>query len=194
MYGNDISFTTLNYGSVTDVDGNVCKTLTFGTQTWMEENLKTTKFQNGDLIGTTSPATLDITSIVAPEYQWAYNGDENDAAANGRYYTYFAVKDSRNICPAGWHVPPQSDWLKLIDYLRGNGYGFGGDMYKIGKSVASQSGWTTDLSAGDVGNNQETNNSSGFTALPSGLRVDPGFGYRGELCGFWTSTESSSGE
>jgi uncharacterized protein (TIGR02145 family) len=60
--------------------------------------------------------------------------------------------------------------------------------------MASQSGWSTDLSAGDVGNNQETNNSSGFTALPSGLRVDPGFGYRGELCGFWTSTESSSTE
>jgi uncharacterized protein (TIGR02145 family) len=195
LYGNDISFTTQNYGVVTDIDGNLYKTLPFGTQTWMVENLKTTRFRNGDLIGTTTPATLDITSSTTPEYQWSLNGNESSVAAYGRYYTFYVVKDSRNICPSGWHVPSVNEWWQLIQYLMNTGYGYGGDEFKIAKSMASGSGWTTDLTPGNVGNMQENNNNSSFTAIPSGCRNYNGqFADKGNFCLIWTSVESSSND
>ncbi|MBI5184900.1 MAG: fibrobacter succinogenes major paralogous domain-containing protein [Nitrospinae bacterium] len=88
--------------TVTDVDGNVYNTVTIGTQTWMKENLKVTKYRDGTAIPTT---TADISAETSPAYQWAYNGDESNAAAYGRLYTWHAATDSRGLCPAGWHLP-----------------------------------------------------------------------------------------
>src|SRR5688500_14669040 len=105
--------------TVTDIEGNVYHTVTIGTQVWMAENLKTTKYRNGDLIGTTIPATLDISSESAPKYQWAYNGEESIVATYGRLYTWYAVTDSRNVCPTGWHVPSDAEWTTLTTYLGG---------------------------------------------------------------------------
>ena len=85
--------------TIKDIDGNVYITVTIGTQVWMVENLKTTKYRNGDLIGTTTPATKDITNETTPKYQWAYNGNESNVDIYGRLYTWYAVTDSRNICP-----------------------------------------------------------------------------------------------
>ena len=107
---SDTTADTIVNGSVSDVEGNVYKTVTIGTQTWMAENLRTTRYRNGDAVGTTNAATLDIGSESAPKYQWAYAGDENNAAAYGRLYTWYAVTDDRNICPAGWHVPGDDEW------------------------------------------------------------------------------------
>ena len=95
-----------------------------GSQVWMVENLKTTIYRNGDLVGTTTPATLDITSENTPEYQWAYDGIESNVVTYGRLYTWYAVTDSRNICPTGWHFPSDAVWITLIDYLKNNGYGY----------------------------------------------------------------------
>ena len=95
-----------------------------GSQVWMAENLKTTMYRNGDLVGTTTPATLDITSENIPKYQWAYDGIESNVATYDRLYTWYAVTDSRNICPTGWHVPSDAVWITLIDYLKNNGYGY----------------------------------------------------------------------
>src|SRR4029078_12512714 len=105
--------------TVTDIDGNVYHTVTIGTQVWMVENLKTTKYRNGDLIGTTIPATLDISSESTPKYQWAYKGEESNVATYGRLYTWYAVADSRNVCPTGWHVPSDAEWTTLTTYLGG---------------------------------------------------------------------------
>lgn len=105
--------------TVTDVDGNVYKTVTIGTQVWMIENLKTTKYRNGDLIGTTNPATFDISDEADPKYQWAYWGDDNNAATFGRLYTWDVISDSRNICPTGWHVPSLEEFETLINFLGG---------------------------------------------------------------------------
>ena len=83
----------------------------------MAENLKTTKYRNGDLIGTTIPASLDIKSENTPKYQWAYDDDESNVATYGRLYTWYAVTDKRNVCPTGWHVPSDAEWTIFTDYL-----------------------------------------------------------------------------
>jgi uncharacterized protein (TIGR02145 family) len=91
--------------NVKDIDGNNYKTAAIGTQIWMVENLKTTRYNNGDSIGTINPITLDITTESTPKYQWAYDGNENNISTYGRLYTWFAACDIRNVCPSGWHVP-----------------------------------------------------------------------------------------
>jgi uncharacterized protein (TIGR02145 family) len=180
-------------GSITDKDGNVYTSVTIGTQVWMVENLKTTKYNNGDLIGTTTPSTLDISAEAAPKYQWAYEGNESNVNTYGRLYTWYAVTDTRNVCPVGWHVPSDTEWTTLTDYLTNNGYGYGGSGDGIAKSMAAKSEWTANTAAGSVGNDQANNNSSGFSALPGGLRNFNGtYSYIGNNGFWWSSTEFSS--
>jgi len=184
-YGTQVSIVS---GQITDIDGNIYTFVTIGTQTWMKENLKTTKYTNGDLIGTTTPATLDISSESTPKYQWAYDGNESNVATNGRLYTWYAVTDSRGVCPIGWHLPSDAEWTTLTDYLTNNGYGYGGSGSGIAKSMAATSGWITYTTAGTVGNDQASNNSSGFTALPSGNRGILGTFYLIGDSGLWWSS------
>jgi uncharacterized protein (TIGR02145 family) len=174
-------------GLVKDYEGNLYNTVKIGNQIWMAENLKTTRYSNGDLIGTTTPDTLNISGETTPKYQWAYAGNESNAATYGRLYTWYAVTDSRNVCPAGWHIPSDAEWTALTDYLTNNGYGYEGSGSDIAKSLASTSGWTADETAGNVGNDQSSNNSSGFTALPGSLRYVTGnfFSIGGD--GIWWS-------
>lgn len=190
-YGSTVSFTT-QVGTVTDIEGSVYKTVTIGSQVWMAENLKTSSYSNGETIGTTVPATLNISGESSPKYQWAYDGNESNVAVYGRLYTWYTVSDSRGVCPSGWHVPSDAEWTTLADYLANNGYGFQGSGTDIGKSMADTSGWTISTSTGMVGNDQSSNNSSGFTALPSGARDYGGpFQYIGNDAFWWSSTESS---
>jgi len=83
-----------------DIDGNVYKTVKIGNQVWMAENLKTTKFANGE-------------SITG---SFAYNNDNNNVATYGRLYTWYTVVDNRNICPNGWHAPSLAEWNGLVQY------------------------------------------------------------------------------
>jgi len=169
----------LTYGTIIDIDENVYKTIKIGTQTWMAENLKTSHYSNGDLIGTTTPATLDVTAEATPKYQWAYDGNESNAATYGRLYTWFAVTDSRNICPTGWHVPTVEEWEILTEYLGGITVA-GGKMKETGTTH-----WLIP--------NEGTNNETGFTALPGGERFYFGpFTFAGEFGSWWSSTEDSS--
>ena len=180
--------------TISDIDGNVYHTVTLGTQVWMVENLKTTKYGNGDLIGTTSPSTLKISGENAPKYQWAYAGNESNIATYGRLYTWYAVTDSRNICPAGWHVPDNDDWTTLADYLADKGYGYQGSGGDIGKSLAATTGWDSSTFEGVIGNDQSSNNITGFTALPGGLRYSDGVFCNLGLTGcWWTSIDFSNG-
>lgn len=178
--------------TVTDIDGNVYNIDTIGTQVWIIENLKTTRYRNGDLIGTTIPATLNIRTENMPKYQWPYNGDESNVDKYGRLYTWYAVNDSRNIAPKGWHVATIDDWEKLIGYLINNGYGLGANMYDIAGSLASTSDWNTSSQIGTIGYNLANNNKSGFTAYPGGYR-----NYDGSMLGlgikgyWWSSTEKN---
>jgi uncharacterized protein (TIGR02145 family) len=187
-----LGLTKCHPNSVKDIDGNKYSAVKIGTQIWMKENLKTTRFCNGDLIGTTTPATLIIEDEKSPKYQWAYEGNESNVATHGRLYTWYVASDSSNVCPTGWHVPSDAEWTTLTDYLIKNGYGYG-TGYKgmdIGKSLSATTGWVADDSLGSVGNDQASNNKTGFTALPSGARLEDGNFYNiGHIGNWWSTTE-----
>jgi len=180
-YGNEQSFTLwINTPGpvVTDVDGNSYTTVKIGTQVWFAENLRTTKYRNGDLIGTTTPATLDIRTENTPKYQWAYEGNENNVTTYGRLYTWYAVNDSRNIAPIGWHIATNAEWSQLIDYL-------GGQFTPGGKLKEK---YTAHWKSPNTG----ATNESGFTALPGGTRSENGLFYNvGFITYWWTSNECS---
>ena len=145
---------------VKDIDGNIYKTVTIGSQTWMVENLKTTRYLNGDLIGTTNPPTKNISGESSPKYQWAYGGDENNVATYGRLYTWFAITDKRKIAPKGWHIPTSQDWKILEDFLGGR-----------------------DIAAEKL----KESNENGFAALPGGYYSNYGYFYHLGTVGFWWS-------
>jgi uncharacterized protein (TIGR02145 family) len=167
--------------NITDVDGNTYKTVKIGTQVWMAENLKTTKYSDG----TTIPNVVDNT-------QWennttgAWSYYENDAANNvkyGKLYNWYAVSKTtngnKNICPIGWHVPTDAEWTVLTDYLSGE-YVAGGKMKEV-DTISWQSP------------NTDATNTSLFTGLPGGYRiVDGHYVAIGNYCYWWSSTEDNT--
>jgi len=178
--------------TVTDQEGNAYHYITLGTQTWMVENLKVTKYRNGDSIPFV-PDSVTWKSTYAGAYCINQTSGSNGSSC-GYLYNYFAVSDKRNLCPEGWHIPSDTEWNTLSNYLINNGYGFEGGGDDVGKSLASTTDWDNSKVNGDIGNHQETNNSSRFSAFPAGLR-----NYSGEyipigiVCFFWTSTEMVPG-
>lgn len=170
----------LTYGTVTDQEGNIYKTIKIGTQTWMAENLRTTKYRNGDLIATTTPSTKDISQENQPKYQWTFdfNVGENNVFTYGCMYTYWVLTDSRSIAPSGWHVSTGEDWATLKSFL--------GDDNLLGlklKEVGTLHWLTPNLGA---------TNESGFTALPGGIRKANGkFLEPGEYSKWWISEDGA---
>jgi uncharacterized protein (TIGR02145 family) len=161
--------------SCKDSDGNTYKTVQIGDQVWMAENLKTTRYNNGDLIDITPEMSSYYARESNPKYQWPANAYEPLAAVYGRLYTWFVITDSRNICPTGWHIPNQQEWMILINYLGG---------YKIAGGKLKETGddwWYSPNTGAD--------NSSGFSALPSGDRDLNGyFKVIGGTTRWWSST------
>ena len=189
-YGAQQSFTTLSnsainfnpgltYGTVTDVEGNNYKTIRIGTQTWMAENLRTTKYRNGDLIATTTPATANISQENTPKYQWSYDGDVTNVPIYGRLYTWYAATDNRGLCPAGWHIPSSVEAATLISFLGGESVA-GGKM----KESGSLNHWLNPASV--------ATNESGFTTLPGGNRSYYDFTELGTIGAFWLSNNSNA--
>jgi uncharacterized protein (TIGR02145 family) len=180
---------------VTDVDGNVYHTIKIGTQTWLVENLKTTKYRNGNLIGTTTSINTDLTYATNPKYQWAYNGIESNVQTYGRLYTWYVVTDSIGIAPIGWHIATDAEWTSLQNYLISNGFNYDNTTIdnKIAISLCSTSLWTSSSITGTPGFDLTKNNSSGFSLIPGGYRGFDGYYYLlGNGTDIWTSTESGS--
>jgi len=98
--------------TVSDIDGNLYHSIKIGNQIWTVENLKTTKFRNGDPIENIEPFYL--WDVITPAY-CNYNNDESVVATYGRLYNWYAVSDSRGLAPEGWHIPSRSEWQTLID-------------------------------------------------------------------------------
>ena len=168
----------LKYGTMTDQDGNVYKTITIGTQTWMAENLRTTKYRDGTEIPNVT-GNSDWVALTTGAYCTNYYIPEADPSVTyGRLYNWYTVNDSRNIAPAGWHVPADTEWTTLITYLGGENAA-GGKMKEIGITH-----WYNP--------NGGATNESGFTALPTGLResFDGTFVNVGYYGYYWSSTNA----
>jgi uncharacterized protein (TIGR02145 family) len=188
---------TFTFTECKDGDNYYYPVVQIGTQVWMAENLKTTKYSTGVLIGTTSPYNKDIIGETNPRYQWAYNGNETNVAVYGRLYTWFAVTYAGKVCPTGWHSPTYDEWTTLENFLIANGYNYDGTNTgnKIAKALTSIDLWTSSATEGAVGNHDyiAKRNASGFTALPGGVRFNNGTYQSIGLSGnWWTSTSYSA--
>jgi uncharacterized protein (TIGR02145 family) len=172
----------LTYGSMTDQEGNVYKTIVIGTQEWMAENLNTSIYRNGDAI----PTNLDnVAWQTTTSGAWAYyNNDASYACPYGKLYNWYTCADGRQLCPVGWHVPTDAEWTVLTDYLGGESIA-GGRMKTTGTIEAATGLWYSP--------NAEANNSSGFSGAPGGVRGDDGF-YSdiGDFVYWWSSSEVGS--
>ncbi len=182
---NSIEFNPeVTYGQISDVDNNNYKTVEIGTQTWMAENLKTTKFRDGTSITLiTNMAEFLVTTDPA------YCNFENDAAGSeplGKLYNWYVIEEE-NVCPAGWHVATASDWDVLDEYVMQN--------YQCsGKALASKVGWMEAFWFDcNIGNDFELNNSTGFSAIAAGAFSDNVFGGFGHA-GVWWSPKEEGGD
>ncbi len=163
---------------VTDSDGNSYNTIRIGTQIWMSENLKTTRFKDGREISCVPQAKGNIwQDLTTPAYCWYRDSVGYRNTQIGALYNWFSV-NTGYICPAGWHVPTDAEWNTLITYLGGESVA-GGKLKETGSSQ-----WKSP--------NFGATNQSGFTALPSGLRTGGGYTlveYLRETTVLWSSTE-----
>jgi uncharacterized protein (TIGR02145 family) len=186
----------LTYGEVKDVDGNVYKTITIGTQTWMAENLKTTHYNDTTAI----PMVADETAwktLTTPAFCWFNNDSVTYKANYGALYDWPAVKSGK-LAPAGWHVPSDTEWSTLENYLIANGFNYDGTTTgdretnnKIAKSMATATNWDADAGIGTVGNTDfpAKRNASGFSVLPGGGRFTYGTFNNINMVGvFWSSS------
>ena len=174
-YGEDISFSTLQ--TLTDKDGNYYDTLTIGTQTWMIADLKTTRYNDSTSIPYVSD-NAEWINLITPALCY-YENDIVNKTTYGNLYNWYVVETCK-ICPVGWHVPSNAEWLILINYLGGESVA-GGKLKEIGITH-----WLTP--------NAGANNESGFTALPSGNRigVDGSFYSLGTYACYWSSDPSGN--
>jgi uncharacterized protein (TIGR02145 family) len=159
---------------VTDIEGNRYNTVRIGTQIWMAENLKTTMYNDGTEIPLVANSS-DWKSLTTPGYCW-YN---NDMASNkdvyGALYNGFTVTTGK-LCPTSWHVPTWEEWQQLSE--------FSGDTITGGGKL-KETGTTHWLAP-----NKGATNSTGFNALPSGIRYFEGsFTAILHFTGFWSSTD-----
>jgi len=175
---SDASLDSVTIGGLVDIDGNVYRTVVIGNQHWMAENLKVTKYRNGDNI-----THITINSDWASNTDGAYGYYDNSTAYRDTYgmlYNWYAVDNSssRYICPEGWHVPSNSEFSELVAELGSN------------PAAKMKETGTVHWSSESTG----TSNSSGFTALPAGYRYYSDGTYRKLSLNtyFWTSSFSSS--
>jgi uncharacterized protein (TIGR02145 family) len=181
---------------VYDVDNNLYHTTQIGSQVWMKENLKTTRYNDGTAIPLVTNSTSWYTATT-PAYCW-YNNDINSRDPYGALYNWYVLSSTtnggKNACPSGFHVATDADWTILTDYLTNNGFGYGGSGNDIGKSLAATYGWSSSSTVGTIGNNQASNNSSGFTSYPIGDRspIDGTFYTISTDGTWWTSTSSNA--
>jgi len=211
VYGEEVSFTTEDATptatdgdpcpgtpTLTDVDGNTYNTVKIGEQCWMKENLRTTKYADND------PIPLGTTTSYTEAFRYNPYGDPANVATYGYLYNWTAVMHGagssssnpshvQGICPAGWHMPSESEWLQLLNYLRSKSeLTCGGSVDRVAKALASTTGWSTSSLSCTVGNTPENNNLSGFNALPAGAYYGTsGYGTAGSDANFWTTTERS---
>lgn len=178
-YGNAVKFTTIAAAtSYLDNDGNAFQSVNIGTQTWMAENLKSTKYRTGESISNVSDPTDWSKATFGA---WCYYNNEAANVTYGKLYNWTAVKETRNIAPLGWHIATDEEWTTLINHLGGEA-----DAYAKLKETGNTHWNNSNLIATNV---------TGFTALPGGYRSSTGtfanIGYYGY---WWSATENLSSD
>ena len=177
------------YGSMTDQDGNQYKTIVIGTQEWMAENLKASRYRNGDLIPVVTDATV-WAGLTTDAACWYNNDSATYNCPYGKLYNWYTVADARNLCPTGWHVPSDAEWNRLVKYLDATA-----DTACINCLQSSLAGGMM-KSAGTqywLSPNTNATNSSGFSGLPGGTRFNDGSYYNiGGNGHWWSSTQNST--
>ncbi len=178
----------LETGTVTDIDGNVYRTVKICDQWWMAENLRVTRYRNGDPI--TNITDRNEWSAARTEACCDWDNNPDFSPIFGRMYNFYATSDARNIAPDGWHVPSDAEWKQLEICLGMSPAvadlgGFRGDIGGKFKQVGSAF-WAEP--------NTDADNESGFSALGIGHRDQWGdFISHGNVAAFWTSTGTVGG-
>ena len=168
-------------GALIDIDGNVYQTIQIGGQVWMAENLRVTHYRNGDPISSLWPSTFGSYVIY-----------DNNADTYGALYNWYAVDDSRNIAPAGWHVPTDDEWKELEMHL-GLSQSEADDTGRRGTNEGCKLAGNADLWINGVLEITPGFGFSGFNALPAGFSLDSGPNNNiGIDCSFWTAAERYS--
>ncbi len=182
LFGYDVKlFTTFTDNR----DNKKYKIVRIGDQVWMAENLA--------YLPAVSPATIG--SGNEPFYYvFNYNGtDINIAKTKDNYLTYGVLYNwpaALTACPNGWHLPSKEEWSELALFLSSNGYGYGDGWDHIAKSLAAKTKWHSHSIEGSIGFDLESNNSSGFSALPGGFRNSfVNFSDIGLQGNWWSATE-----
>ena len=192
-YGEEMSFTTTiqdglpcpGMPTFTDRDGNTYNTVQIGSQCWMKENLRTTKYADG----TSIPQGSNTSSTIA---YWYYpNNDATNKPTYGLLYNWYAVtrnfssanhSRAQGICPTGWHVPNTTEWGQLRNYVSDQSEFVCLGNQQIAKALASPTGWDSSTTICSVGYMPSNNNATGFSALPAGY-------YNGSNNNFGISTD-----
>ncbi len=187
-------------GTVTDYDGNVYQTVQLGKQCWMRENLRVRHFPDG------TPLALGKETSDKALYYYYPNGDSTQVARYGLLYSWNTclrgVKPTeavpsgiQSLCPNGWHLPSNFEWMNLEDFLGyKDEYRCGSDVNQVAKAMASRDGWRNTSFAPapecSILDNLQRNNTSGMEVFPAGnfFNTFDGFGYD---AGFWTASEGS---
>jgi uncharacterized protein (TIGR02145 family) len=172
---------------MTDKDNNTYSTVSIGTQCWTTTNLKVTKYNDGTLIGDSTNSTWG-TAVIGARTGYDVNVVplSDYVGTFGYLYNWYAVSDTRKLCPEGWHVPTDSDWNKLVKYIH---------------SVADTTGLATQSTS--AGTNLKENNAlwnpnrgtntSGFSGLPGGFRDNVGSFFNIRLIAlFWSATQNGA--
>ncbi len=191
IYWASLTGNQYEIGEMTDQDGNIYPTVVIGAQEWMAVNLRTTTFRNenpitlidNDVSGNSTWITANYGAYAI--YDTSGTGNPFDVNGFGYLYNWFAVSDSRQLCPTGWHVPTDAEWTILTTFLGGEPVA-GGKMKATG-TIQAGTGYWEDPNIGAT-------NESGFTGLPGGHRSTfsgsfSSIGYSGY---WWSSTGSSS--
>lgn len=162
------------YGLVSDIDGNVYRTVIIGNKEWMVENLRTTHLNDGTPIPEINDGTEWMNDTLRA--RCAYNGNLFQVPKYGFLYNVFSVKTGK-LAPDGWRVTTLSDWKELE-----NAFGTGPQL-----AYAIRDTGNADWSYYDP----NVTNESGLTILPAGRRFHDYFVALGELSDFWTTSPST---
>ncbi len=192
-YGNEVSFTAQNgpcplQATVSDNDGHTYNTVLIGNQCWMKENLRTTKYANGDDIPAENYHNYNTSSISLEQRGLLYNWT---AVMNCASSSNANPSGIQGICPTGWHVPSDAEWTQLTDYVSSqNEYTCSNNSEYIAKALASPTGWNPSETTCAVGYSQGNNDATGFSALPAGFWSEShSFNNAYSESNFWSSTQ-----